>query len=85
MYQVLYKKAAAKGLMKMPIGAWLKMKAAFSALSDNPDRKDLDVEKLIGRDAYRLRVGQWRAIYRRDNDKLILLVVDTGSRGDIYK
>ena len=85
MYQVIYRKAAAKGLMKMPIGARLKMKDAFSALSDNPDSKDLDVKKLIGRDGYRLRVGQWRAIYRLDNDKLILLVVDTGSRGDIYK
>lgn len=33
----------------------------------------------------RLRVGDYRIIYRVDNGRLIVLVIDAGSRGDIYK
>lgn len=57
----------------------------FEALAENPDRRDFDVKKLSGRNGYRLKIGQWRAIYHREDDELILLVVDAGSRGDIYK
>ena len=35
----------------------------------------------------RLRVGSWRVIYKncREDEIEILLVIDIGSRGDIYK
>ncbi len=35
----------------------------------------------------RLGVGKWRIIYNytKDNDIKILLVIDIGNRGDIYK
>ncbi|MES9881373.1 MAG: type II toxin-antitoxin system RelE/ParE family toxin [Sedimenticola sp.] len=85
MYQLVYKKAALKGILKMPTVTKKKMLEAFSTLSENPDRQDLDMKQLKVRDGYRLRVGQWRAIFHRDDDKLILLVVDAGPRGDIYK
>ena len=85
MHQVIYKKAALKGMRKMPKPSRLKMLDGFSALSEDPDRQDLDVKPLSGREGYRLRVGQWRAIYHRDDGRLILLVVDAGPRGDIYK
>lgn len=31
------------------------------------------------------RTGEYRIIYSVDNGKLIVYVVDAGSRGDIYK
>ena len=85
MYQVIYKKAALKGMRKMPAKIVAKMMASFRSLAEDPERHDLDVKKLSGREGYRLRIGQWRAIYHREDDKLILIVVDAGSRGDIYK
>ncbi|RTZ59711.1 MAG: hypothetical protein DSZ31_03460 [Gammaproteobacteria bacterium] len=33
---------------------------------------------------YRLRVGNYRVIYKRDNDKLVILVIRIGHRRDIY-
>lgn len=33
----------------------------------------------------RLRVGKYRVIYKIENEIEILLVLDIGSRGDIYK
>lgn len=36
-------------------------------------------------DLFRLRVGNGRIIYQVDNDQLIILVLDIGSRGNIYR
>ena len=45
-----------------------------------------DIKKLQGHEGLmRLRVGDYRIIYRMDNGRLIVLVIDAGSRGDIYK
>ncbi len=45
----------------------------------------LNVKKLRGREGFRLRVREWRAIYTINNDEMIILVLDAGPRGDIYK
>ncbi len=34
---------------------------------------------------YRLRIWKYRIIFDKDDDKLIILVIDIWSRGDIYK
>jgi Cytotoxic translational repressor of toxin-antitoxin stability system len=45
----------------------------------------LDIKKLAGREGYRLRIGGWRALYRMEEEQLIIEVVKIGPRGDIYK
>ena len=54
-------------------------------LATDPDNPDLDIEILKGRKGFRLRVGQYRVIYTRQDDQLILEVVKVRARGDIYK
>ena len=34
---------------------------------------------------YRLRLGKYRALFTVINDKLVILVLDIDSRGQIYK
>ena len=54
-------------------------------LALNPDNPSLDIDILKGRKGFRLRVGQYRVIYTRQDDQLIIEVVKVRSRGDIYK
>ena len=54
------------------------------ALSDNP--RPPGALKLVGyEDAWRVRVGDWRVIYEIKDDRLVVIVVDLGPRGGIYR
>ena len=54
------------------------------ALSDDP-RPD-GVRKLTDHNSlYRVRVGDYRVIYRIQDMKLVVLVIRIGSRADVYK
>lgn len=69
----------------MPLAERQKMENALQRLAENPDERSLDVKPLQGREGYRLRIGKWRAIFHRDDKALIILVVEAGPRGGIYK
>lgn len=51
----------------------------------DPDSPSLDIDTLKGGEGYRLRLGQYRIIYTRDDKYLIIEVVRIRPRGDIYK
>lgn len=57
---------------------------AIEALSDNP--RPPRVKKMVGREAdWRIRVGDWRIIYRVDDGRLVVLVVAAGGRKEVYR
>ncbi|MGC8490877.1 MAG: type II toxin-antitoxin system RelE family toxin [Syntrophobacteraceae bacterium] len=56
--------------------------AAIRSLSDAP--RPFGSRKLSGRDAWRIRVGDYRVIYEINDDALVVLVVSIGHRRDIY-
>jgi mRNA interferase RelE/StbE len=62
-----------------------------SALGRNDDKKcdgakcQLDIKKLQGEPYFRLRVGQWRIIFDRDNEVKIISIEKIKSRGGAYK
>ena len=41
--------------------------------------------KLIGRDGYRIRVGNYRIIYCIKDKELLVIVIDLDNRAEIYK
>jgi len=84
MFQIAYTRKALKGLKKMPANVVSGFMKGFSQLA-NGKGEDLDIKKLQGRDGYRMRIGQWRAIYTYEDDQLVILVLDAGPRGGIYK
>lgn len=59
------------------------LEGATREQAGTPTRPRLDVRPLIGREAYRLRVGNWRVIFDRSADRISVKLV--ASRGDAYK
>jgi mRNA interferase RelE/StbE len=52
-------------------------------LETNP--RPADVKKLKGRDAWRIRVGDYRVIYEIHGRVLQILVITVGHRREIYR
>jgi len=50
-----------------------------------PDDHSLNIHILRGREGFRLRVGQYRFIYTRQEDYLTIEVVKIRLRGDVYR
>ncbi len=73
-----------KGLRKMPIDVSGRFVKNFEQLAED-NEEGLDIKALQGRDGFRMRVREWRAIYKIDDDRLVILVLDTGPRGGFYR
>lgn len=56
---------------------------ALDALITDPT--SLDIKSLQGRPELRLRVGKYRVLFVKDEEKKLYLVTTIGSRGDVYK
>ena len=68
----------------MPANQRALVKSKIEALAVDPVKAP-NVKTLAGRPGYRLRVGDWRVIYTVESDRLVVLVLDIGPRGGIYK
>lgn len=54
-------------------------------LSYDLDSVRLDVKRLVGEPYWRLRIGNWRILYSREDTLKIIKIERIKSRGDIYK
>ena len=85
MYTVIIKKQAKKKLQSLAVATRTRITEHILMLGDDPDDKRLDVKKLKGASGYRMRVGQWRVIFDRDDTVKIISIERVGPRGDVYK
>ena len=86
-YKVLYKKRAEKFLFTNKLEG-IKFYKAFSELTSQKENlRKYDIKKYHckNNNTYRLRIGDYRAIFEVCENEIIVLVLDIGSRGDIYK
>ena len=72
-----------KAIAGLPEDAYQRMSDAIDALADNP--RPPGCEKLSGREGYRIRVSEWRAIYRVDDRQQRVDVVRVAHRRDVYR
>lgn len=56
---------------------------AIRALAENP--RSAASEKLIGRSERRIRIGDYRVIYRIDDEKRTITVIAVAHRREVYK
>ena len=80
-YKLKIQKNAQKSLAKVSEPFQSKIINKIYDLANNPYYNS---KKLIGREAYRIRVGNYRVIYEINNNELIILVINIGHRKDIY-
>ena len=85
MYELKYRRQARNYLARLPLKIKSIIVNKLHELAANPDNPSLDIDVLQGRKGFRLRVGQYRIIYTRQDDQLIIEVVKVRPRGDIYK
>jgi mRNA interferase RelE/StbE len=71
-YTLLIKKQAKKALQSVPQPDRSRITEKIVLLGENPDDVSLDIKKLQGEPFFRLRVGQWRVIFDRDNEVKII-------------
>jgi len=69
-------------LARLPLKTKTVIVNKLHELALNPDNPDLDIDILKGRKGFRLRVGQYRVIYTRQDDQLIIEVVKIFSPDD---
>jgi len=76
-YKVLIKPSAAKELERVPLKARRKLAGRIRSLSEDP--RPQGAEKLSGQERYRLRQGDYRAIYGIDDAERTVLIVTNPS------
>ena len=84
MYQIEYTRDAFKALRALPRNVAAIVRGKIEQLAANPFEA-ANVTKLVGREGYRLRVGDWRVIYQIDAQRLIVHVLAIAPRGEVYK
>jgi len=84
-YALRYHKQAIKGLARMPREVQTRLRSELEAIARSPFTYGGDFKQLKGREGWRLRYGKYRVICHIDSGELLILIVDAGPRGDIYK
>jgi len=82
-YQVRISKKAQKQIKKLQTTARVEIVLAIKKLADNP--RPNGVKKLSGRDAWRIRSGDFRVIYEIFDDMVMVNVLTVGHRKEVYR
>jgi mRNA interferase RelE/StbE len=84
-YRLVYSKEAAKTLQRIPRKTAKLIRDKLEMIATDPYADHANAKKLQGREGYRLRVGDWRVIYKIQNEQLMIIVLKVAARGEIYK
>ena len=82
-YKLFIEKVALKELSRIPSKEQYRIIISIKNLTEEP--RPPGVKKLTGREAWRIRVGNYRIIYEIQDDKLVILIVHIGHKKDIYR
>ncbi len=82
-YEVFTTGKVEKAIARLPEDVYRRMNDAIDDLANDP--RPPGCEKLSGREGYRIRVGDYRAIYRIDDQERRVDVLRVAHRGDVYR
>lgn len=81
--RIIYDREAIKALTRMPVPDARRIQQKLRQYAEDPASLANNVKKLQGVEYYRLRVGDWRVIFREDG--LVIDVIRIAARGTVYK
>lgn len=82
-YTVTSTPSAERDLRKLPSQVRSRIRLAIQALADDP--RPPGAIKMQARDAWRIRVGNYRVVYLVDDATQTLTVIAAGDRRDVYQ
>ena len=82
-YAIFIERRAQRSLSRIAAQDRDRISGAIRHLAEEP--RPNGVKKLSGRDAWRIRVGDYRVIYEIREERLAIMVVDIGHRREIYR
>jgi mRNA interferase RelE/StbE len=62
------------------------IKAKLLMLAKNPEALKNNIRRIVGTDEalYRLRVGSYRIIFKKEEDALVIIIIRIGHRKEVY-
>ena len=83
-YQIIMGRQPEKMLHRLPQNIGRRLDRAILKLADDP--RPVGYRKLVGfTDLYRIRVGDWRVVYRIEEDRVVIFVVRVAPRSSAYQ
>jgi len=82
-YRILILRRAQKELADLPPRYYASVKEGILSLGADP--RPSQSRKLVGRDSWRLRVGDYRIIYEIEDAQQSVVVLHVGHRRDVYR
>jgi mRNA interferase RelE/StbE len=84
-YRIEFRPAARRDLKDLPRDVLDRVSRKISALAENP--RPSGVEKLSGseEDFYRIRVGDYRVLYRIEDKVLLIIIIKARHRREVYR
>jgi mRNA interferase RelE/StbE len=82
-YRIEIRPAAVKALRRIDAQDRARVRGAIALLGQDP--RPPGARALKGRDAFRVRVGDYRILYTIEDDVLLIVVVTLGHRSDVYR
>jgi mRNA interferase RelE/StbE len=82
-YSILILRRAQKELADLPKDIYSRVSEALQTLDKEP--RPSGCLKLKGREGWRIRVGDYRVLYKIDDEQKTLTIVHIGHRRDVYQ
>ena len=77
--------SAKKALASLPKPDQIRIDQRILALAENPRPNGAIPLKGTNRSLWRMRVGDYRVLYRIEDERLTVIVIDIGNRRDVYR
>ena len=84
-YTIIIKQQARKKLQNLSKPDRFRLAEKIELLGENPDSAELDIKKLEGEPYSRMRVGNWRVIFDRQDEVSVIAIEKIKPSGDAYK